>query len=122
MPWRYVNIFIEPNPNCPDGCSQRFTTGEAPRAVRSVRYAAPPDRSVVCDVTGWSSEGGGSPCPAHAVPVEDSGAGIAMLVYGGDWGLRLTPRDGTAPFGEPYLLLAGDALIDPEGGGEPVDA
>ena len=24
-------------------------------------------------VTGWSSEGGGSPCPAYCVPVEDSG-------------------------------------------------
>ncbi len=110
-PWRYVNIFIEPNPNCPEGCSQRFTTAEAPHVVRSVEYAVQSDRTVVCDVTGWSSDGGGTPCRARSVAVEDSGAGVATLVYGGDWGLRLTPRDGTAPFGEPYLLLADDSLI-----------
>ncbi len=115
-PWRYVNIFIEPNQNCPEGCSQRFTTAEAPRVVSSVEYAVQSDRTVVCDVTGWSSDGGGSPCRARSVTVEDSGAGVATLVYGGDWGLRLTPRDGSAPFGEPYLLLADDSLITLEEG------
>ena len=115
-PWRYVNIFIEPNPNCLEGCSQRFTTAEAARVVRSVEYAVQSDRTVVCDVTGWSSDGGGTPCGAQAVTVEDSDAGVATLVYGGDWGLRLSPRDGSVPFGEPYLLLADDSLITLEEG------
>ena len=66
---------------------------------------------VACDVVGWSSAEGGSACPALSVPVEDSGAGIATLVYGGDWGIRLTPRDGTEPFGEPYLLLADESML-----------
>ena len=65
-----------------------------------------------CEVSGWSSAGDGSSCPARAVPVEDSGAGVATLLYGGDWGLRLTPRDGRAPFGEPYLLLDDDAILE----------
>ena len=65
-----------------------------------------------CDVAGWSSAADGTPCPARAVSVEDSGAGVATLVYGGDWGLRLLPRDGREPFGEPYLLLDAEAILE----------
>ncbi len=109
---RFVNLFIDPNPNCPEGCDQRFQTTAEPRPVRLIRYARGGGESVDCDVAGWTGEGGGAPCPAWAVPVEDSGAGVATLLYGGDWGLRLTPRDGSAPFGEPYLLLDEEALLE----------
>jgi hypothetical protein len=81
--------------------------------VTAVRYQGEAGEAA-CDVAGWSSAGGGSPCAAWAVPVEDSGAGVSTLVYGGDWGLRLTPRDGGAPFGEPYLLLDAEAILDPD--------
>lgn len=108
-----VNIFIEPNPNCPEGCGSRFETSGDPRPVNAVLYWIGAGESVLCDVAGWSSAGGGTPCAAWAVPVEDSGAGISTLVYGGDWGLRLAPRDGRAPFGEPYLLLEAEAVISP---------
>src|SRR5437667_454513 len=36
-PRRYVNIFIEANPNCPEGCSQRFQAVGEPRTVRRIR-------------------------------------------------------------------------------------
>jgi hypothetical protein len=101
---RSINLFIDPNPNCQDGCDLRFLACGEPRRVTWVRPGE--DGTPVCDVTGWSSAGGGTACAAWAAPVEDSGAGISVLVYGGDWGLRLTPRDGRPPFGEPYLLLA----------------
>jgi len=107
---RFVNVFIDPNPNCPEGCDQRFHAVSAPRPVRLIRYAGGGDE-VECDVAGWTSAGGGTPCDAQAVPVEDSGAGVVTLLYGGDWGLRLTPRDGGPPFGEPYLLLDEDAIL-----------
>ncbi len=109
---RFIDVFIEPNPNCPEGCGQRFQTTGEPRPVRRVRYWAGVDDPIVCEIIGWSSEGGGSPCRALAVPVEDSGAGVATLVYGGDWGLRLTPVDGGEPFGQPYLLLDDEDLAD----------
>jgi hypothetical protein len=99
---RYVNLFIDPNPNCPEGCDLRFSACGDARPVAWVRR----EDGTVCDVAGWSSRGGGTPCPAFATPVEDSGAGVSILVHGGDWGLRLTPRDGGPPAGEPYLLLA----------------
>jgi hypothetical protein len=103
--WPRVDILIDPNPNCPEGCSQRFQTADAPRLVTSIRYWSGAHDSVLCEVAGWSSQGGGSACPALAVTVDDSGAGVSTLVYGGDWGLRVSPRDGRESFGEPYLLL-----------------
>ena len=109
---RFVNLFIEPNPNCPEGCSQRFQATTEPRTVRRVRYSPGDGTTFECQVAGWSSALGGTACPARAVVVEDSGAGVATLLYGGDWGLRLVPRDGRPPFGEPYLLLDDDAILD----------
>jgi len=109
---RIVSVFIEPNPNCPEGCSQRFQATSESRFVTSIQYSPGGDESILCDVAGWSSEKDGTPCPARAVSVEDSGAGVATLVYGGDWGLRLSPRDGRAPFGEPYLLLDAEAIVE----------
>src|SRR5213592_1254034 len=106
---RYVNLFIEPNPNCPDGCSQRFQAVGESRTVRRIRYSPGTGALVDCLVEGVSSADGGS-CPARAVSVEDSGAGVVTLVYGGDWGIRLAPRDGTTPFGEPYLLVSDEDL------------
>jgi hypothetical protein len=105
----FIDVFIDPNPNTPEGCGLRFKSEGTPRPVHAVRYDG-----VVHDVVGWSSDGGGTAHPAWAAVVEDSGAGTATLVYGADWGLRLTPRDGGgAPFGEPYLLLDADAVLGP---------
>jgi hypothetical protein len=72
-------------------------------------------------VTGWSSEGDGSPCPVFCVPVEDSGDAVSYLVHGGDWGLRFRPLEPDAgwdtanedQFGEPYLLLAAESDVIP---------
>ena len=108
---RIINLFIDPNPNCPEGCSQRFQAIGNPRPVRSILYSPGGGETIECDVEGWSSALGGSACAARAVPVEDSGAGTSTLLYGGDWGVRLVPRDGGAPFGEPYLLLDDAAIL-----------
>lgn len=96
---RYIDVFIDPNPNTPEGCGLRFKATGAERSIARVEYEA-----ALCEVVGWSSANGGSPVPARVVLVEDSSAGTAALVFGGDWGLRITPPGG-APFGEPYLLL-----------------
>ena len=64
-------------------------------------------------VTGWSSEGDGTPCPAMYAPVSDSGQAQVHLVFGGDWGIRMRPIESTAEwslddpeqFGEPYVML-----------------
>lgn len=55
--------------------------------------------------------------PAWACPVEDSGAGVSWLVYGGNAGLWLAPDDATEPdlkdrsqVVETYVLVDRDAV------------
>ena len=70
-------------------------------------------------VTGWSSEGDGSPCPAMYAPVSDSGQAVVHLVFGGDWGIRMKPAESTTDwsledpeqFGEPYVMLMDESAI-----------
>ncbi len=113
-------IEIEENPNCGYLPLRTYSSsGEeqsAPSALLS--YAA---NGEVTEVTGWDPDDGGSPCDVRWLRVGDSGEGESILVYGGDWGVRLRPYPGrtewsmTAPdqSGEPYLLLAPEVTIRP---------
>jgi hypothetical protein len=80
------------------------------RAVTRVRYeplTGPEGEFAVVAVGADEGEG-----EARAVPVDDSGAGTSVLVFGGARGLRLRRVDGTgAAVAEPYLLLADDAIV-----------
>jgi hypothetical protein len=113
-PPRFVTVLVDEHAALPDGCCMRFKLAGEPREVRRVRYDAPE----APDATEWIVEGanaGGAPVPARAVPVEDSGAGFCVLVYGGEHGLRLraaTGQAGQATVAEPYLLLAPSAVLE----------
>ena len=69
------------------------------------------------DVTGWTVSGG--PCPALLQKVDDSGDGVAFLLYGGDAGLRFRhaeaaaswAQDASGQWGEPFLIIADPADI-----------
>jgi hypothetical protein len=110
---------VEDNPNC-DGVPQLIfnTLGES-RQVTEVIAADFGKDPAPHRVTGWSSEGDGSPCPAYAVPIEESGAGQALLVYGGDWGLRFMPvevdeewsLDSSNQWGENFLSLDDESQV-----------
>jgi hypothetical protein len=105
---------VESNPNCEAGVFARFKEIESARRVIQVRSF---DRSAVgewCWITGWTDDPSKPCCPAFTQRVEDSGAGLAYLVYGGRWGVRLKPIalqeewniDSPDQWGEAYLLLA----------------
>ncbi len=81
----------------------RFKSEGEARPITRVRYDGEE-----CAVIGWSSEGA---CPAQQIVVEDSSAGTAVLITGGDLGVRLTPPSGD-PIDEPYLLLSAEAVLD----------
>ena len=105
MPARFIDVLVEANDACEE-CALRFKAEDEPRTIGTVRYHGDDDLPIECDVTGWSSENGGSPVAALACTIEDSSSGTAILVWGGDWGLRLTPRDGRPRFAESHLRLA----------------
>lgn len=82
----FIEVDVSAEANSPLALTRMFDAMDVPRLVSWVVTAHPEGNDRACEVTGWSSQG---PCPAYAVLVEDSGEGIAMLVYGGDQGIRL---------------------------------
>jgi hypothetical protein len=107
-------IEVENNPNCGDSVFARFKEIGPARRVIQVKSFERSAQGEWCWVTGWSDDPE-HPCgPAFAQPVEDSGAGITHLVFGGPWGVRLKPvsldeewnLESRNQWGEPYLSLA----------------
>src|SRR5687767_14339674 len=92
----HVDVIVEPNPNSGgEDVMRRWEARSAPRPVTRVRWARDAGEALECRVTGW---GPGGACEAAGVDVEDSGAGTAVLVTGGDWGVRLSRSDSRAPW------------------------
>jgi hypothetical protein len=107
MAGRYIDVVVEEQEEIPEGCELRFhAVGEA-RPVRRVRYEPLTGPEGEFEVTAAGGQ------PAMAAPVDDSGAGTSVLIYGDGRGLRLRRLDGEggAPIAEPYLLLADDAIV-----------
>jgi hypothetical protein len=108
MAGRYIDVVVEEHEELPEGCELRFHAVGESRPVRRVLYEP---------LTGAEGEfevlaAGGA--LATAAPVDDSGAGTSMLIYGDARGLRLRrvgDDTGGEPIAEPYLLLAADAIV-----------
>lgn len=109
MAGRYIDVVVEEHEVLPEGCEMRFHAVGADRPVRRIRYeplSGPEGEFEVRTEAGQA---------ARAAPVDDSGAGTAILIYGDARGLRLR-RVGAGgaldePIAEPYLLLTEDALV-----------
>lgn len=113
---RPVIVEVESNENCEASVFARFKEIRPARPVVQVRLY---DRNPAGEwhwVTGWSDNEATPPCPAYAQLVEDSGAGLTHLIYGGFYGLRFKPIDieeawdleSLHQWGEAYLSLASD--------------
>jgi hypothetical protein len=115
-PSAYTHVDVEANDNTPMMAQQVYKNLGLPFRVVQVRIYEGEPEGTLHDVVGWSSAGGGSPVDAFAVRIEDSSAGAAFLVYGGDWGVRLRPAGSeetwstgdAAQVGETHLVLASD--------------
>ncbi len=113
----FVEVDVQENDNCDFPLNRVFSAVGSPAPILRVDCPGPRGEMGLFDITGWSSEG---PCPAYAVQVEDSGEGRAFLVYGGEWGIRLRPKDSPEPWsidssdqwGEPCLLLDLDTTAE----------
>ena len=111
-----VIVEVESNDNCETGFFGRFKEISPARPVQQVKLY---DRTPAGEwywVTGWSDNAQTPTCQAYAQLVEDSGAGLTRLVYGGIYGLRFKPidieeawsLDSLHQWGESYLSLASE--------------
>ena len=117
-----ILLEVEENDNCEYMPFQLYEAHSDPVHIHRVQLAEPGRPHGVYRVTGWSSNGGGTPCQAMYAPVSDSGQAVVHLVYGGDWGIRLVLLDSDEEwdigsldqYGEPYLMLTDeqDILLD----------
>ena len=109
-------VEVESSENCEASVFARFKEIGPARLVLQVRLY---DRNPAGEwywVTGWSENEQSPTCEAYAQLVEDSGAGLTHLVYGGIYGLRFRPIDieedwnleSPHQWGETYLSLASD--------------
>ncbi|HET8580032.1 MAG TPA: hypothetical protein VFL31_03460 [Nitrospiraceae bacterium] len=107
-------VEVESNPNCESSLFARFKEVGPARRVLQIRSFERRAEGEWCWVTGWSDDPAHPICPAYAQMVEDSGAGLTTLVFGGIWGIRLKPislaedwsLESANQWGEPYLSLA----------------
>jgi hypothetical protein len=109
-------VEVEANDNCTDGFFARFKEAGPARPVVQVRLY---DRNPAGEwywVTGWSDSAQTPACQAYGQLVEDSGSGLAHLVYGGIYGLRFKPvavdepwsLESTNQWGETHLSLSSE--------------
>lgn len=104
-------IEILHNPNCVEVDTRIFHDLTPPQPVAQVCLEQESGTARWYAVTGWTAAG--TPCPAFVQKVDDSGDGVALLVYGGDAGVRLQPVERNAPWrlgdleqwGEPFLII-----------------
>ena len=111
-----IMIDIEDNDNSGYFPVQVFETHGEPRSSAVITVPSIPGSDEPYEVVGWCSDAGeyGGPCEATAVKVGDSGSGQALMIHGGDHGIRLRPASSDSPWsleaggqtGEPYMLLA----------------
>ena len=114
-----IYIEVDDNANCEYMPLMLYEAHAGAVPVSQVVLDEPGRPPGIYQVTGWSSEGDGAPCPAMYAPVSDSGQAVVHLVFGGDWGIRMKPAESTTDwdinnpdqFGEPYLMLMDESAI-----------
>ncbi len=109
-----VIIEVPENPNCEASELRVFHDVEAARAAAQVCLEQRPGEPAWYEVTGWTLSN--TPVPAFGQRVDDSGEGLAVLVRGGDAGVRIRPAgssdawslDNPNQLGVPFLLIVND--------------
>ena len=105
-----MHIEIKPNPNCAE--SQEFIFNElgSAAAIRGI-LVGDEGKETECDVAGVEADGRW--ISATATKIADSSDGIAYMIRGGAWGIRLRPEKfrhegwdlaSKHQWGEPYKI------------------
>jgi hypothetical protein len=110
---------VEGNPNCIDlePTELREVSPPVPISRVRVRWKTMPDGTdilseefVWADIWGWSSQNGGTSCGAFAQRVVDAEGDEGVIIYGGDWGLKILVKN--EEIGRNVLWVAIDIARD----------
>ena len=112
-----IIIEIPPNPNCDAVDMCVFHDLTPPRLVSQVRLEREQGVAQWYEVTGWTTSG--TTQSALAQKVDDSGEGVALLIHGGDAGLRFRPAGSQTAWqlrhaeqwGTPFILTTDAADV-----------
>ena len=85
-----MEIEINENPNCDILDLMIFNELEDARPIAGLRVSSP-DGDIECDVVGIGENA--TIVDARAQKINDSGAGVAYLIFGGAWGLRFRKKE-----------------------------
>ena len=97
-----MNLRVEGNPNCVDLESTELREVSPPVEISRVRvrWNTMPDGAEIlteefiwADIRGWSSQNGGSATSAYAQRVIDPEGDEGVIIYGGDWGLKILVKN-----------------------------
>jgi hypothetical protein len=110
-------IDVEPNPNTETGFNMVYRDVSKAREVFCIKYTVGVEDQPV-QITGWNADSN-TPCPAFACKVEESGDGMALLIYGGSGGVRMKPLEdesawdsaSTKQWGDSHLVYPVDSFI-----------
>lgn len=112
-----MQIEIEDNPNCPGSDQMVYQEIGPDRPVRAILVTLH-GRDVACDVTAVRKTGAFA--PAFACKINDSSDGVAYLIHGGEWGIRIRPPQFSAEawdlgnknqWGEPYKIYSEKDIV-----------
>jgi len=90
-------IEIEANPNCAAREAMRYRELGPAQPIVRVRIFDRREEGEWCLITAVQGDGPEPWGQALVRRVEDSGVGVAYLVFGGAWGIRLCPIDRAHP-------------------------
>ncbi|MFT5207975.1 MAG: hypothetical protein ACI9CF_001739 [Candidatus Omnitrophota bacterium] len=85
-----MDLQIDSNPNCEEIGHVVFNTVDDAKSIDGL-ITNGPDGDRVCDVIGVDLDG--QFIEAQAQKINDSGEGLAYLISGGAWGIRLRPKE-----------------------------
>ena len=81
-----VFVEVDSNYNTEQSFNMIFRDISPARELYCIKYPVNGEEQPV-QITGWDADSN-SPCPAYACKVEESGDGVALLIYGGTGGVR----------------------------------
>ncbi len=85
-----MDLQIDTNPNCEEIGHVVFNTLDDAKSIDGL-ITSGPDGDRICDVIGVDVNG--EFIEARAQKINDSGEGLAYLIFGGAWGIRLRPKE-----------------------------